>query len=297
MAFRVSLICPPPPSSLESNEGKCLVDSELKRHIQDFLANYVAITDGYAYGGVIPELSRGYAWNICYHFFQSNFEGLTAENPKQNLILQASAELSSYLAHFGMYTQGPRLINFNKHIFYWVISDLMECARSLGITQSQDKFTAEQVAQLIKQARQSLEKTCKLSGYSIRITDTLVSKILLGIFACTPAIDQHFKRAMKVLHQQGYTSPLIAFPTFSGECDSENTGVSSTLEAFQKFYQWAYNQDVQDGISAIKPSNREEFSFSHGLNVSYPTMRKLDLFFWSLGLYLKDKQSSHKATS
>ena len=82
----------------KNSKRKYLVDPELKQHIQDFLANYVAITGVNAYGGVIHELSRGYAWNLCYHFYQSNFERLTAEKPEQNLILYLEDKQPSHKA-------------------------------------------------------------------------------------------------------------------------------------------------------------------------------------------------------
>jgi hypothetical protein len=91
--------------------------------------------------------------------------------------------------------------------------------------------------------------------YPHSITDTLLTKILLGTVGCTPAYDKFFQIGCRKQKVRFYTS-------FS----------ERSLISMIKFYQ---------ANCGVFSSTNETIKRKSG--ISYPTMKLVDMFFWSVG--------------
>lgn len=226
--------CYPPPRGFDDHTWGLL---------QEFDLNSSTLIAQYAYGGIEPEYSRAFAWNHCYTFFCSKWGKLKRARVGASLYLQASAELSAYLASFGMYGHSTGLMTVNKTVFVPVLRALVR--HDLN-QYKPDKFEPEVVKELIGSVRQELQglNNKALSHRPIVVSDTLVSKILHGTLACVPAFDSHFRAGIRTFNR--IPSSCTGF--------ASSGALPTTLnEHFDSLYTWAYRSDVQLEVTAPRP--------------------------------------------
>lgn len=124
--------------------------------------------------------TRHKSWGYCYTFFKENLYDL------KNLDL-LSLNLSWYLASWGM-LRGSFLLNYDYKIHYDVIEKL-SAEEFKSFYNESNIFDEELTFKAIDIVK---------NGYLPHLpSDTLISKILLGIFGCMPAYDTFFKKAVK----------------------------------------------------------------------------------------------------
>lgn len=125
----------------------------------------------------IGEFTRYRSWEHCYNFFQNNWNKLGSLD-------LLSLHLSWYLASWGMLRGSSFLIQHDYKIHYDVI-------KQLTAPEFEPLFTVPSIPNIEIVIRAS---NIIKSGYGDYLpSDTLITKILLGIYGCTPAYDRYFK--------------------------------------------------------------------------------------------------------
>lgn len=198
--------------------------------------------------------SRDKAWEHCYEFFRQNGQELCLPSPSHELLAQAASEVSCYLAFFGMF-RGSKLLNTNRDFFIPVIQNcwqqVPESLNPMGTT------NPVFVANTRRVLRKSLkEQFSRIGSSTLYVSDILVSKIMLGMFACTPAYDSNVQRGILELAY----SELA--PTFNANI--------SKWHAFM-------TTDIVDAFF------REKRKSYYGCDSDLPLNRITDLFFFQLG--------------
>lgn len=203
------------------------------------------------------ENGRYRSWEHCYaHFMKARSHG---DADCDYLSLQ----LAFYLASWGMYRGSSFLLQKDYRIHIPVVKELLR--------ERYDPLAGMECAELRKESNQELlwEIVSFLEGYydkirrevkgrepKYQLSDTLVTKILMGTLGCVPAYDRYFIAGVK--------SRKAAAGSFS---------MKSVLQ-LADFYE----------------RNRERLERARGdMEVSgmpYPQMKLLDMGFWQLGFEL-----------
>ena len=181
---------------------------------------------------------RFLSWEHCYSFFYNNRENLKDD---ANIDL-AALNLAFYLASWGMYRGSSFLLQYDYKIFIPIIKGLFEKNdfNDLFKNPSWDK---------IEEAKKIITKIDPFK----ESTETLITKILMGIFGCVPAFDRFFKEGYKI-----ETKENISFN-------------DKGFEKILKIYQNLTEKDL------------EKFKFKSHSNLSYPKMKIIDMAFWQYG--------------
>lgn len=191
---------------------------------------------------------RFQSWVYCYRYFcwLKKHPKTFRKNPDL-----ACVHLGFYLASWGMYRGSSFLLSKSFQIHRRPIRKLLN--RKYDFLWDADIGTLSQP----KTIKTILELANSLRDlYPNHITDTLLTKILLGTIGCTPAFDRFFKDGCKKKRVRPYSN-----------CSERS------LNALIQFYQ--NNCEI---FSLI----RKKIARSSG--ISYPPMKLIDMLFWSVGV-------------
>ncbi|MEG0835634.1 MAG: hypothetical protein RR413_09345 [Christensenellaceae bacterium] len=211
------------------------------------------------------ENHRYRSWEHCYSFFQKH---QTADN--EEMLDLMCLHLSNYLASWGMFRGAAFLLQKDYKVHYDVVRLMLEekyqVLRSTNIQTiiSTDEYTKKMFELSQKIAEIYRKKTTDFENENGRdSSDTLITKILLGVFGCTPAYDRYFKAGLR--------STKIA----SGQY---------TVRSISQLLHF-YNENII-AFDAIR------FEISKN-SVEYPPMKIIDMCFWQIG-YDQDIQLQEK---
>jgi hypothetical protein len=185
------------------------------------------------------ERSSYHSWEHCYRVFCGRPADLDL----------ASLHLGFYLASWGMYRGSAAIRNFDYLIHRPVAEALLE--------QQYDPLRGASLDELMLHFENllwPLVERIKGPGLyppSVNITDTLVTKILMGTLGCTPAYDRYFKEGL----------------------EEEGLNASFSRTNFQALLQFC--QHNHDGFIAAQQHIQQI--------VDYPIMRVVDMYFHDLG--------------
>jgi len=184
--------------------------------------------------------NRFLSWEHCYEYFYTNKENIDYD--------KAALMLFCYLASWGM-LRNSFLMNHDYKLQIELIkrlipkySDLWDCNEN-----SRDK---------VHNAAEEINNYYKLYHEDKEISDTLQTKILLGIFGCTPAYDRYFKEGVSLYNKVNNNQTLIK--TFG----------KNSYKYLWEFY------NKQKTI---------ELCLHNNSNINYPPMKLVDMFFWQIG--------------
>ena len=201
--------------------------------------------------------SRLLSWEDCYLFFQEHFAAL-ATGKDEDLLTRAEFQLGLYLASFGMYRGSSDLLELHRSVYRPLIVALCTAALENGVSAFKEITDHNIVVALAKKTKDSLQ------DLNISATPTLISKILMGTFACLPSFDQNLRTAVENLKTNPKTKDLPHVQNLS-------FGPIQGVEAWLNFANT--NQFFFKKISPhFKSADR-----------SYPTMRVVDLYLWFSG--------------
>jgi hypothetical protein len=134
--------------------------------------------------------SFDYCYNHFYSFYRENkLNDLANANNLQFSCLQ----LSFYLASWGMMRGSSFLLEKSSRNYNELIVAISKMNRNLWKIDV-DNYTDENIDLLLDCKKQIIEAL----GKENNPTDTLVTKIMLGVFANIPAFDNYFKKSFKV---------------------------------------------------------------------------------------------------
>lgn len=197
---------------------------------------------------------RNRSWDYCYKAF-------AVQEYNETL----SLHLAFYLASWGMYRGSAGLLQTNYKIHEEPVKILLEDEYRV-LRCSEEKEVNEDVIKLMDKLKEKLCSAYKIeykAGKCVTPTDTLISKILLGIHGCVPAYDDYFIK--------GISSVDPAYKKFTSK------SLIKLLELIQK------NKAV---INAVQEEQKKQ------LNLYHPNMKIIDAYFWQLGKnkYEEEKQ-------
>lgn len=185
---------------------------------------------------------RYMSWEHCYAFFYKNREKIIRDDDMLDL---AALNLGFYLGNWGMFRKSF-LMDKDYKIHVQVISRLLHECKELW--QPYDKISWND----IKKANTIISKYYKSISKSKRVSKILISKILLGIFACVPAYDRYFMLAAK----------------------------NSNGLVYHNYSERSYN-DIKKVLSTLKYEHNEPLHDDE--QITYPPMRLFDAYFWFKG--------------
>ena len=133
---------------------------------------------------------QGRAFDLCYAYFQENKGKLLGEN-KQTSCMQ----LWSFLANWGMINNNPncKLLNYNYSSLLGIITFINDKKNAHYFDISLENYSCDKYVESVMDLYEKLEKEIRFLNQAR--TQTIITKIILGVYGCCPAIDSHVRKA------------------------------------------------------------------------------------------------------
>jgi len=203
------------------------------------------------------------SWEHCFLYFSQDINKIDKKI--------ACLHLSFYLASWGMYRGSSFLLWKDYLIHYEVVKEILKYKHLQNIDfnhfDAEDK-NFKDIFELSKFIKNWYQNNIKFipgkPKKEINVTDTLITKILLGTLGCVPAYDRFFKNGLKIKNIQPYTK----------------LSRKSFLEVI-KFYQ----ENRNDFLKVQK-------TIEEKVGAKYPMMKLVDMYFFNLGFTSFNKLSN-----
>jgi|GEM_PF-3409267 len=202
-------------------------------------------------------------WEHCYNYFDPQNEGFNED--------VACLHLTSYLACWGMYRSSAFIksvdAQFHKPVIREIRKKEYEVLRGLPINASDDlQSKAYDLYKALTNIYHSKMDRAKANLFSPlqKNTDTLVTKVLLGTLACTPAYDRFFREGLKI---EGLKNNPKIYKNFRAIFAEANN-----LETLEKIK----NLDVKFSSSETEPKLNTDPR-------SYPDLKIIDSYYHLVG--------------
>ena len=213
--------------------------------------------------------SPNYKANHRFKSWEHNFSIFCEERQKSNPdIDKLTIHLAFYLASWGMYRGSSFLLQKDYKIHEEVVKEI--------IKEEYDDLVAIKFNDL---KGENLEKMEKINSFlrehyrkiaekekDEKISDILITKILLGTLACVPAYDNYFQKGFRKFNTLG------SFSNKEGKLNERS------ILRIREFYE-KYEKELEE--------KREDFKISinnENVENKYPQMKVLDMGFWQIGL-------------
>lgn len=160
---------------------------DIDKNIQQFI-------DGNGKSGGREPKERNCTFDYCFNYFQSfRKQNKITELSASNHIQMSCLQLAFYLASWGMFRGSSFLLEKNQKHFEDTIILISNYNKKIWEIDVDD-YSENNVEILID----FKEKLITALGKKNKPTDTLITKIMLGVFANTPAFDSLFCRGFNV---------------------------------------------------------------------------------------------------
>lgn len=199
---------------------------------------------------------RYLSWEHCYgEFYHARVKVLT-EKEYDFLALH----LSFYLASWGMYRGSSFLLwkDYKVHIgaVREILSPKYDCLLGIACSdyiKEENQKALETLSDFLRNYYNEIRFSIKGNAPQNKISDTLITKILMGTLGCVPAYDRYFNYGIKKHN--------VASATYS----------TKSVLTLCKFY--GDHKDIFDKAC-------EEMRIGE---IPYPQMKFLDMGFWEIG--------------
>lgn len=210
------------------------------------------------------ENGRYRSWEYCYKIFYDAHNSTIVDDEFTDYLC---LHLSFYLASWGMYRGSSFLLQrdykVHKPIIKILLDDKYNSLWGIEIDKYKNLENQEKLKDLvdkIKKVYNEIRLSVKESIPKNELSDTLVTKVLMGTLGCVPAYDRYFIA--------GIRNKKVASGSFS---------IKSILELVD-----FYNKYYEEFESA-----RSQMT-TNGLK--YPQMKILDSCFWQVGFDLDENK-------
>ncbi len=192
--------------------------------------------------------ARYLSWEHCYCYFHENYNSTDSEVRKI-----ACLHLACYLASWGM-LRNSFLVQQDYLVHMDVVGTLFSKDYIDLFKASIDDLEADNYIDMIFALADKIRKLYSpyAKKFNADVTDTLITKVLLGTLGCVPAYDRFFKDGLKI----------------SGVASSNFT--KSSLKSLIGYY-------LVNRILFGEPV----YNINHSLK--YPPMKIIDMCFWQIG--------------
>ena len=183
------------------------------------------------------------SWEHCFQYFSQDIEQINED--------VACLHLSFYLASWGMYRGSSFLLQKD----YLVHKDVVREILKYKYLQDMDLNKVSKIDKEFKDIFVLSNFIKQSSSYNHHVTDTLLTKILLGTLGCVPAYDRFFLKTLK-------SKKISPWTKFS----------EKNLFELIKFY-----RNEKDTFLKIQLGIQEK------IGIKYPIMKLIDMYFFTLG--------------
>ncbi|WP_435645236.1 hypothetical protein [Butyricicoccus porcorum] len=200
------------------------------------------------------------SWEYCYYTF---YKARTAQTVDVDYL---SLQLAFYLASWGMYRGSSFLLQKDYKIHIPVVEEVLKPRYDILFGLKCEDLLDEKVQALLMELVQALSEyydsvrtSVKGPGIKNSISETLVTKTLMGTMGCAPAYDRYFIAGIK-----------------NRKVATGNFNVKSLLQLAQ-FY--------QENVDVLEKA-RHDLALN---DIFYPQMKLIDMGFWQIGADLEVK--------
>ena len=215
----------------------------MNNSIQKSITNFYSLL-------VADKNHRYKSWEHCYAHFMD-------DNAKSNIDISC-LHLSFYLASWGMYRGSSFLLWKDYRIHTDVAKELIRNKKlqqlNFSLVNDADLQRIIDLSKWIKEWYRDNLKTVNGEPKRVNVTDTLVTKIMLGTLGCIPAYDRYFIDGMR---KSGISYSKLSMRNFK------------TIIEYYKKYKTEFDKAQQ---IIYKKSN-----------IRYPIMKLIDMYFWEIG--------------
>jgi hypothetical protein len=205
-------------------------------------------------------IGRFRSWEHCYKCF---YDARKNPSPDYDYL---SLQLAFYLASWGMYRGSSFLLQEDYKVHIPVVKQLLKpqynCLLDIKCAELQKSEVCwkalEELKTFMTKYYDRIRKSVKGAEVQKEVSDTLITKILMGTLGCVPAYDRFFIDGIKKLD------------VTTGDFNKES------LDNLVNFYE-ENNMRFEE--------TRKRFK-AHGLQ--YPQMKLLDMAFWQIGFEHSD---------
>lgn len=214
----------------------------------------------------VDEYGRFRSWEHNYKVFH---DARKSDNPDYNYL---SLHLSFYLASWGMYRGSSFLLQKDYRIHIPIIKEVLNHKYDIlfGIEcfQYKNKDTMNLLFELvdfIANYYDKIRKEVKEEEILQDVSETLVTKVLMGVLGCCPAYDRYFK--------DGLSRENIGIKRFN----------TKSILALVDFYESNYSKLEETRAKMCVEG------------LPYPQMKMLDMGFWKIGFDADTKKGFKKS--
>lgn len=196
------------------------------------------------------------SWEHCYSFFQK-----CHSSEDDASVDTATLHLAFYLASRGMYRGSSRSLQKDYRVHMPIVAEILDDKYSA--LWSMDFDTIDTTGPEVNLVFQLVSTVKRIYGrLQISPTNTLVTKVLLGTFGCTPAYDALFIEGVTYWNQ---TLPQEYRPKFPARFGKHNY------------------RGLIDLYRGRKNEFQEAQTYIEQRSITYPVMKLADMYFWMLG--------------
>lgn len=207
------------------------------------------------------ENGRFHSWEHCYKCFHDARTGSFHDDDYLSL------QLAFYLASWGMYRGSSFLLQKDYKVHIPVVKELLksdyDCLSGIDCEEFKRNKDAQnalnELNKFLNKHYESVRNTVKGTAASNKVSDTLITKVLMGTLGCVPAYDRYFIEGIKIM-----------------KVSTRNYNLASLIKLVE-FY-----EENHVRLEEI----RKNFKV-YGL--PYPQMKLLDMAFWQIGLECGEK--------
>jgi hypothetical protein len=193
---------------------------------------------------------RNASFDFCYNYFYSFYkENKLSELANEENLQISCLQLGFYLASWGMMRGSSFLLEKSVRIYKNLITAISKMSPKLWEIDV-DKYDEENIKSLLDCKQQIINAF----GKENKPSDTLVTKIMLGVFANIPAYDQYFRKSLDV-----------------------NSVNKDSLLKIKKFYE--ENKDTFDTLKI----HTFDFLTSEETDIIYPKAKLIDMYGFMSG--------------
>lgn len=218
------------------------------------------------------------SFDYCFNYFQG-FRDKPEDLINDKNLQISCLQLGFYLASWGMYRGSSGLLQHSCHFLEKflkiVIKDDYKKLWEIDVNNYSDE-NIEIILKFYNEIKRVLKES---KSYNQKDIQTLITKLMLGIFGCVPAYDGYFKRALKKYKY----------------CQTFN---ETSLKQIKEFYEDKDGKDKKKNTKIIDKFHKEtktiDFLKGEKTKINYTKAKIIDMYMFMYGNELSEQDELDK---